>query len=331
MSIEKRSFGTTRDGQAVDCYTLSDGGIEAEIITYGGTIRALTVPVPGGARDVSLGFDDIGGYEAQTVYFGMLVGRVAGRISDSAFTLGGTRYQLSVNNGPNCLHGGFKGFSKRVWAAEVSGDTLWLSLYSPDGEEGFPGNLSAWVGYTVKDGALTIEYRAESDADTPLSLTNHAYFNLNGHGVGGIGGHSLQIYADTITESDDALINTGEILDVSGTPYDLREGKVIGDFEYDINFILGREVTKELRPAAVLRSEGLEMECLTTETGIQLYTGNTMSGDIGKGGAVYSYCTGLCLETQAWPNAINRPNFPSCVLRKGEVYQSKTVYRFSSY
>ena len=309
MTIEMRPFGKTKSGAAVDCYTLRGGGIEAEILTYGGVIRALRVPAPGGVRDVALGFDTVAAYEAQGAFIGALVGRVANRIFGAKFTLDGVTYQLPRNDGENCLHGGPDAFDKRVWTANTQSGALTLSLFSPDGDCGFPGNLTVWAEYALEDGALRIRYVGRCGADTPLNLTNHCYFNLNGHGAGPINGHSIQIFADT--------------------PLNLRTPQTVGDFAYDHNFILARERRESPRLAAVAESNGLRMACLTTEPGLQFYTGNHLNGTVGKNGAVYGARAGLCLETQDWPDAVNHPDFPSCILRGGAVYTGETIYQFN--
>ncbi|MCL2343900.1 MAG: galactose mutarotase [Firmicutes bacterium] len=331
MTIEQRPFGKTKAGETVTCYTLRDGGAEAEILTYGGAIRSLRVAAAEGVRDVALGFDSIEAYENQDKFIGALIGRVANRIGGARFTLDGVTYRLPANDGANCLHGGPDGFDKRVWSANTQSGVLSLSLFSPDGDAGFPGNLSVGVDYSLEGGALHIRYVGRCGMSTPLNLTNHCYFNLSGHSAGTIDGHSIQILADAVTEVDAGLIPTGKLLDVAGTPYDLRSPKTIGSFMFDDNFVLSREPQIEPRLAAVLESGGLRMECLTTEPGLQFYSGNFLNGDVGKGGAVYGRRSGLCLETQFWPDAVNHPDFPSCILRDGAVYVGETVYRFSQY
>ena len=332
MTIENRPFGHTTLGEAVDCYTLINGGMTAEILTYGGILRSLVVPAEDGPRDVVLGFDDIEGYLSQNCFIGAIIGRVANRIGGARFTLGDKTYTLAENDGRNCLHSGLRGFDKRCWDATVQGGVLALSLVSPDGEEGFPGTLNAEVRYSLGDNSLTIEYMAVCDADTPVSLTNHSYFNLNGHNGGLINDHCIRIFSETITETDEEMIPTGNIKSVDGTPFNLRRPVVIGSFGYDNNFILSERPKSALRRAAVLTSGGLRMTCLSTQPGLQFYSGNSLlSGASGKGGVVYGRRTGLCLETQGWPDAVNQDSFPSCILRKGETYRHKTVYRFDYY
>jgi aldose 1-epimerase len=340
MNIEKRLFGYTKIGRDIDCYTLTDGEMSAKILTYGGSIRSLTVPAPGGVRDVVLGFDDVAGYTAQRAYHGALIGRVANRIGGARFSLNGRDYILDANDGANCLHGGLFSFDRLIWDARTSDDALVLSLQSPDLEGGFPGDMDIEVCYSLKDDALIIEYTAECSADTPISLTNHVYFNLGGHSSGSIGEHLIQIFSDAVTLTDESQIPTGELLDVTGTLFDLRKPKAINDGlfgdhpqiaigdGYDQNFVLSREPHQALSPAAVLEYDGLKMTCLTTQPGIQLYTGNRLSGDLGKGGAKYGKHSGLCLETQAWPDAINCKEFPDSILRKGGTYNHTTIYKF---
>jgi len=341
MTIEKGLFGKTKDGKDVELYTLRDSGFSVEIITYGASIRSINVPVAGGTRDVALGFDDVAGYEANKSYQGAVIGRIGNRVANARYEMDGKTYQLDVNDGPNSLHGGFIGFDRQIWSAEVQKDALVLTLIDKEGTAaGYPGDLKVSVKYTLCDGELGIEYTAACDADTPINLTNHCYFNLAGHDAGCIGGHKLQILSDNITPIDETLIPTGELMDVTDTPFDLRESAVISvgleqscpQMElgggYDHNWVLSKEAYRELTAAAVLECDGISMTCLTTKPGIQFYSGNMMTGEAGKGGAVYAKRTGLCLETQYWPNSVNIPNFPAPILRKGDVYSHKTVYKF---
>ena len=338
MTTEKRLFGHTEGGERVDCYTLADGNLRAEILNYGGTIRSLVIEAADGARDVALGFDDVAAYEAQACYIGAIVGRVANRIENACFALNGKNYYLGANNGRNCLHSGPAGFDRRIWDVQTGDGALVLTLRDPDETGGFPGNLDVEVCYRLGRSRLSIEYTAKCDEDTPLNLTSHCYFNLGGHGSGGVEKHSISIFADYITPISETLIPTGELLDVTHTPFDMRERTRIGNglssshpqiilgAGYDHNFVLSRKPQNTLSRAAVLEYDGLTLQCLTTQPGIQLYSGNFLSGEVGKGGAVYGRRSGLCLEAQGWPNAVNTQGFPDSTLRKGETYSHKTEY-----
>lgn len=345
IEIKNSSFGKTEAGKSVSCWTLTnDAGMSAEILTYGGVIRALSVPVAGTTRDVVLGFDDMAGYEEQDAYIGAVVGRVANRIGGARFTLDGKEYPLPANRPPNCLHGGVHGFNEKVWAAETQDDALVLSLTSPDGEEGFPGTLRVKIIYTLgEDNSLTIEYVAEADTPTPINLTNHSYFNLKGAGSGTAEDHVLQIFADQINENDDLGVPTGRLMDVEGTPFDLRKGRplaeglashhpqMVGGGGYDRNFILKTGVDGTLQRAAVAECAGLRMECLTTQPGLQIYTANYLATMTGKDGKTYTRRSALCLETQNWPDAVNHPEFPTSILRPGQTYHQTTIYRFMEF
>lgn len=340
MNIEKRFFGKTKDNKEVDAYTLSDNGMIVEILTLGGTIRNIILPTPGGARDINLGFDTVAEYETNGGYLGALVGRYANRISNAEFTLNGKTYKLDKNDGPGTLHGGVNAYDKKVWDATVKPDGLYLKLHSPDMENGYPGNLDVEVKYSLENRELKIEYTAKSDADTPVNLTNHAYFNLSGHASGSIENHTIMINADFMTPTDEVFAPTGELLPVDGTPFDLRKPTLIApglksDYPqivnaggYDHNFVLSAKPYNDLAQAAVLECDGVRMSCFTTQPAIQLYCGNMLPGDKGKEGAVYGKQTGLCLETQAYPDSVNRPEFPNSVLKKGETYHHVTVYKF---
>lgn len=276
----------------MDCFTLTnEHGCSAEVLTYGGILRALTVPVGGEMRDVVLGFDTLADYENQDKYIGALVGRVANRIGGAHFALGGRDYPLAANSGSNCLHGGICGFHTKIWqACQEENGGLRLTYCSPDGEEGFPGNLRVEVTYALTSGnALAISYQAETDAPTPVNLTNHSYFNLNGGGT--IEGHTVQILADFITENDETSVPTGALLSVEGTPFDLRTPKCLGvglasrhpqmvlGAGYDHNFVLGKNRYNPPRVVATVKAGGLRMECTTTQPGLQLYTANFLAGE----------------------------------------------------
>ncbi len=346
MEIPKQPFGTLPDGTAVDIYTLTNkNGVKARIATYGGTLVSLEVPDRNGRfADILLGHDSLDGFlnRKTNPYFGTLVGRYANRIGGAAFTLDGVRYQLAKNDGENTLHGGLKGLDAVVWKAEPvkgpEGIGLKLTYTSPDGDEGYPGNLSCTVVYTLSDlDELKIGYEATSDKATPVNLTNHAYFNLAGQGEGDILGHEAMLNSDEYLEGTAALIPTGKILQVKGTPYDFTTPKLIGaDIAkapggYDNCFILrGGGGALALAARVTDPSTGRTMEILTTEPAIQFYTSNFLDGSItGKGGKAYKQHYGFCLETQQYPDAPNQPDFPSTILRPGEVFKSLTVHKFS--
>ena len=340
--VTKASFGATPDGRLVDVWTLRAGGYAAQVLTYGGILRSLTVPAPGGSRDIVLGCETLEDYERQDKYLGALVGRVANRIGGAAFELNGKSYHLAANSGPNCLHGGVRGFNQAVWQAREVDGSLVLTHVSPDGDEGFPGTLEVRVTYSLTaDGVLRLDYWAQSDAETLCNLTNHSYFNLLGHDAGTLAGQQVEIFADAITQTDENSTPTGALLPVEGTPFDLRrprdflEGLAMDHPQlalgngYDHNFALHTAPFSPLSLAARVSGGGLVLECLTTQPGLQLYTANYLDGTPGKGGASYGPRSAFCLETQSWPDAIHHASFPSPVLRAGELYRHTTVYRVS--
>lgn len=349
--VERRPFGKTPGGEAVELFTLTRPGAPAVAITnYGGyVVQALVAGRDGRSADVILGYKDLAGYLGDGSYMGALIGRYANRIGNGRFVLGGKTFTLATNNGPNHLHGGKVGFGKRVWGAAVvsgpDGDALELRLSSPDGDEGYPGKLEVTVVYSLtEDGGLRIDYSATTDKETIVNLTNHAYFNLGGEGAGDVLGHELQIEADQFTPVDATLIPTGEKRAVAGTPLDFRKpmaiGARIGDaYEqlkagggYDHNFVL-RGSDRTLRRAArvVEPGSGRVLEVLTTEPGLQFYSGNFLDGKIaGKSGKPYVRRGGFCLEAQHFPDSPNRPEFASPVLKPGAKYTQTTVYRFSA-
>jgi aldose 1-epimerase len=348
--VRRAEFGRTPDGRVVHEYTLTNRrGAEARVITYGGALVSLTAPDRRGRyADVLLGYEDLAGYLGDTKYMGVLVGRYANRIAKGHFTLEGVEYQLATNNNGNHLHGGVRGFDKVIWEARPlragGGAALRLTYMSHDGEEGYPGNLTVTVTYTLTDAdELRIDYRATTDKTTILNLTNHAYFNLKGQGAGDILGHELRLNASRFTPADATSIPTGELRAVRGTPFDFTRLTAIGarieqpdeqlkfGAGYDHNFVVdGR--AGALRPAATAYepTTGRVMQVLTTQPGVQLYTGNFLSGERGKGGATYGRRHGFCLETQHFPDSPNKPGFPSTVLRRGAVFRSTTVYKFSA-
>ena len=351
-STKKSSFGKSPDGEPVDLYVLTNkNGVEAAISTYGGVVVSLKVPDRSDKLgDVVLGFDSVDGYVSDKSYFGALIGRYGNRIGHAQFTLDGKTYTLAKNNGENTLHGGIKGFNKAVWGAKEipakNGQALELSYLSKDGEEGFPGNLSVRVVYTLTDSnELKIEYSATTDKKTVVNLTNHSYFNLAGPGSGDILGHVLMIEGDKFTPVDSGLIPTGELRDVAGTPFDFRKPTAIGarvdsDDEqiklgggYDHNFVLRRKAGDPISLAArvVEPKTGRVLEVWTTEPGVQFYTGNFLDGSAhGKGGISYTKRSALCLETQHFPDSPNQPKFPSTELKPGERYHTTTIYKFST-
>jgi aldose 1-epimerase len=346
--MKKTTFGKMPNGEAIDLYMLTNrNGMAVTIINYGGRVVSLLAPDRAGkVADVVLGFDDLSGYLAQNPYFGAIVGRYANRIANGEFRLDGVEYRVPKNDGSNALHGGIRGFDKRVWTArDVSKEnpSLELTYLSKDGEEGYPGNLSVKVTYTLTDNnELQIDYTATTDKDTVLNLTNHSYFNLAGEGNGNILGHQLTINADRFTPINSTLIPTGQLRPVDGTPFDFRKPATIGarindaneqlkfGKGYDHNFVLNHQGARLVLAARVTDPEsGRVMEVLTTQPGVQLYTGNFLDGTIhGKGGKVYGYRSALCLETQHFPNSPNEPNFPSAELKPGQTFHETTIYRF---
>jgi aldose 1-epimerase len=341
--IRKSAFGKTREGTPVDLYTLTNArGVTVGIITYGATVTRIVVPDRAGKMaNVALGFDSIEGYLGEHPYLGAAVGRYANRIGKAAFTLNGMTYKLATNNGPNHLHGGLKGFNRVVWNAEpVTGtNAIRLTYTSRDGEEGYPGNLDCTIVYTLTDAnELKIEYAATTDQPTPINLTNHSYFNLSGPGTGDILGHQLMLAADRYTPVDDGLIPTGVIAPVKGTPLDFTQPQSFGariasvQGGYDHNFVLnsGGSRTPVLAARVKESSTGRVMEVLTTQPGVQLYTGNFLDGSVKGSGGAYKKHYGFCLETQHFPDSPNKPVFPSAILSPGQKYYQVTVYRFSA-
>ena len=347
--IVKTTFGTLPDGQTADYYTLRNkNGMEIKITNYGGIITHLMAPDKNGTfEDVVLGYDSLGGYLKASPYFGALVGRYGNRIGKAKFTLEGKTYSLLANNGPNSLHGGKVGFDKVIWKAELidNDSALKLSYSSKDGEEGFPGTLSTEVVYRLTDNnELEIEYTATTDKPTIVNLTNHTYFNLTG-GKRDILGHQVSINADKFVPVDNTLIPTGKLQDVKGTPFDFLQPTEIGSRiddpkdeqikfggGYDHCWVLNESGDSlRLASTAYEPTSGRYMETFTTEPGVQFYTGNFLNGSItGKNGVVYGKRSGFCFETEHFPDSPNQPSFPSVVLRPGETYKTKTVYKFST-
>jgi aldose 1-epimerase len=344
-STAKSTFGTMPDGTAVELYTLTNAnGLVCKVITYGAVITELDVPDRSGKLgDVVLGFDNLPQYIRDSPCFGAVVGRVANRIAKGRFVVDGKTYTLAVNNGPNTLHGGILGFDKIVWKAEAAetpeGPSVVFRHVSPDGDEGFPGALAVRMTYTLTNAnELRFDYEATTDKTTPVNLTNHSYFNLACKGD--ILGHVLQLKARKYTPADAGLIPTGAIEDVAGGPLDFTKGKPIGrDIEklsatrgYDHNFVIdGGGLGLVLAARVIEPVSGRAIEVLTDQPGVQLYTSNSFNGTLaGKYGLAFPLHAGLCLETQHYPDSVNKPSFPSTLLRPGETLRSTTVYRFSA-
>ncbi|MGV9239418.1 aldose epimerase family protein [Streptomyces nigra] len=320
-------FGTLSDGTEVHRWTLERAGVRVRVLSYGGIVQSLEVPDRDGrTADVVLGFADLDGYVTHPgPYLGALIGRYANRIAGGRFPLDGVTYALDPNTPPNSLHGGARGFDKRVWDVAPVEHGLRLTRVSPHGEEGFPGRLEVTATYTLEDGgALRFVYEAVTDAPTVVNLTNHSYFNLAGAGSGDAGGHELRLDASRFTPVDADLIPTGVLEDVTGTRFDFRQARKVGS-GYDHNFALDKGVTKDAREVAELydASSGRLLTVSTTEPGLQLYTADQIEEPFSPG-------DGVALETQHFPDSPNRPDFPSTVLRPGEVYRSETVYAFSA-
>jgi aldose 1-epimerase len=351
MKIEQNAFGKTADGQEVSLFTLQNAsGMKATLTNYGAIVTSLYVPDRNGnLDDVVLGYAALDGYLKEHPYFGAIVGRYGNRIAKGRFTLDGVEYKLATNNGENHLHGGIKGFDKVVWSAEpVKQDSavgVRFGYISKSGDEGYPGNLSCTVTYWLtSDNELKIEYHATTDRATPVNLTHHGYFNLAGQGKGDILHHQLEIFADRFTPVDKGLIPSGELRPVEGTPMDFRQPHSIGErinsddeqlkfgLGYDHNWVLNSSDGSPALAARVYEpTSGRVMEVWTTEPGLQFYSGNFLDGTLtGKDGRVYKHRYGLCLETQHFPDSPNKPNFPSTILRSGETYSTKTIYRFSA-
>lgn len=349
--LKKTVFGKTKDGQPVDLYTLTNAsGMEVAITNYGGTVVSVRAPDRYGKfADVVLGFDNFEGYLNNTPFFGVVVGRYGNRIAKARFTLDGHVYRLAANDNGNTLHGGLKGFDKRVWKARDASSkeipALELTYLSKAGEEGFPGNLAATVIYSLTPkNELKIDYAATTDKATVLNLTNHSYFNLAGQGEGDALSHLVTINADRFTPVDATLIPTGELKSVAGTPLDFRKPTRIGariDADdqqikfgrgYDHNFVLNRRDGGLVLAARVTEpTSGRVLEVLTTQPGLQFYTGNFLDGTVhGKSGKAYPRRSAFCMETQHFPDSPNQPQFPTTILRPGEHFQSTTVFRFSA-
>lgn len=343
-------FGKTADGTPVEAYTLTNShGMSARVITRGATLAELHVPDQRGRlADVVLGFDDAAGYESDAnQFFGCTTGRVANRIAKGRFTLNGVEHKLAVNNGPNHLHGGVqRSLDKLIWKARQvdtpHGPGVEFTCRSPDGEEGYPGNVDFIVTYALnEENQLRIDYRATSDQPTPVNLTNHTYFNLSGQGSPSALEHLLTVHAERYTPTDDTLIPTGELAPVAGTPLDFRKPHALGEriepltgtpwAGYDHNFVLSGPHGK-LNEAARLKdpASGRVLTVFTTQPGLQVYTGNFLKGQKGKGGSEYRMRSAVCLETQHFPDSVNHPEFPSIILQPGATYEQSCVWAFSA-
>jgi aldose 1-epimerase len=347
--MKKERYGITEDGQPVDAYTLANvAGMRVRILTLGCIIARLEVPGRDGRfANVVLGMDSLSGYMHRSPHFGAIAGRYANRIARGRFAIDGVEYRLDTNSGPNALHGGRHGFDKVVWQAiSRGGEEVQLRYLSPDGEEGYPGNLAVEVTYTLGDGnELRIDYAATTDKPTIVNLTNHSYFNLAGEGSGDVLGHVVSIAGDFFTPTGATQIPTGEIRSVTGTAFDFTSPKRIGDcirapdeqllipHGFDHNWVLRAPNGDPLRPAARAfePKSGRILEVLTDAPGLQFYTGNNLTGAlVGPAGRAYRQSDGFCFETQQFPDAPNQPDFPSAVLRPGQHYRSATVFRFST-
>ena len=349
LTVTRAPFGVLPSGDSVHVFSLVNAnGIELRALDYGAIIVSLRTPDRNGTLgDIVLGFDTLDGYVKSSPYFGAVAGRYANRIAKGRFTLDGTTYHLAINNGPNSLHGGLKGFDKVVWRAEArrdsSGAAIVFRYTSKDGEEGYPGTLNVQVTYTLTDrNELAIDYLATTDKATPVNLTQHSYFNLAGDGSGDVLGHVLTIDADRFIPIDSTSIPTGVVRPVAGTAFDLRKGVPIGAHidepdeqlknahGYDHTFVINRSGPGLVHAARVVEPvSGRTLDVATTEPGVQLYTGNFLDGTFaGKGGHVYNRRGAFCLETQHFPDSPNQPAFPSTILRPGAEYRSRTVYTF---
>ncbi len=351
MLLTKSDFGKTKDGKAAALYTLGNShGMKVTLCDYGATVVGIYTPDKNGkVEDIALGYDDVKGYDENGTYYGAFIGRNGNRIANSSFTINGKTYELDKNDGPNNLHGGFKGYNNFFYEVETFVEdneaTVEFSRLSPDMEQGFPGNLDVSVSYTLtEENELVIEYHAVSDKDTVVNLTNHTFFNLDGQASGTILDTLLRIDADHFTPTDDRLIPTGELREVAGTPMDFRTLTRIGDRieadylplkqagGYDHNYCLNNSGEDcELVCEAVSKKSGRKLEVFTDLPGMQLYVGNFIDGKAkGKGGYVYKKREGFCLETQLFPDACHeKPYFKTSVLKAGEEYETATIYKFS--
>ncbi len=347
MSVQRELFGALPDGRKVERFVLRSGEVEASVLTHGAVLQSVRAPdAEGSVAEVTLGYDDLGGYLADTTYVGAVVGRFANRIGQGRFVLDGVEHVLPRNNGEACLHGGPEGFHTRVWQPREVPGGVELTLTSPDGDMGFPGTLTTRVTYTLNQkNQLRMDYHATTDAPTVVNLTNHAYFNLAGEGSGDIYDHRLKIWAKSYTAVNETLIPTGQIVRVAGTAFDFRRSTAIGkrirhgDQQlvygrgYDHNWVLDRSRGNGLQRAARAKDpqSGRTLTVSTTEPGLQFYSGNFLDSTlVGTSGRMYRQGDAFTLETQHYPDSPNQPNFPSTVLRPGEHFRSSTIYGFSA-
>lgn len=341
MKIRKKTFGCLSTGEKASLFTISNGTMSFSFTNFGCIITSILVPAAGGLQDdIVLGYPTLEGYTANPVYFGCLVGRFANRIAGASFSLAGKRYSLPANDNGNCLHSGKHGFHKQLWKAQPfmsRGEAgVVFKRKSPSGEQGFPGNLDMKVTYSLtSENDIIIRYAVKTDAPTPVSLTNHTYFNLAGHDSGSVLDHQVQLFADRYTPVDAQAIPTGEILDVAGTPFDFRSPKKIGqDIEkvapgYDHNWEINRAGDAPNPVAGVYEpTTGRSMTLWSTQPGVQFYTGNFLSDEPGKNGERYGKHAGFCLETQHFPDSPNRDNFPSSIVLPQDTYRQETIWHF---
>lgn len=341
--ISQCKFSKTKSGEIAKMFRLDNGNMTVDITNYGATILSIETPdKKGNMADIVLGYNSVEEYENNGGYFGATIGRYGNRIGQAEFTLNGTKYPLAKNDGENHLHGGTVGFDKKLWDTEIAGETLVMKITSPDMEEGYPGNLEVTVVFSLNgDNEFKIEYSAKTDKDTVVNMTNHSYFNLNGHGKGDILRHVVQINADKFTRVCEGCIPNGELPFVVGTPFDfltphqigerisMEDGDLQAGGGYDHNFVISRD-TAGITTAAILTEEytGRQIEVKTDMPGIQLYTGNMINPVKGKTNAHYSKRSGVCLETQYFPDSPNQKDFPSCVVKAGETQKSTTIFVF---
>ncbi|XP_029963228.1 galactose mutarotase [Salarias fasciatus] len=340
--VKQQQWGQVSGLGPVDLWVLQSSQVQVEVLSLGAIIRSICCSGNDGQiRDVVLGYDDLEGYISDKRYFGAVVGRVANRIANGRFMVEGKEYQLDLNNGPNALHGGLKGFNKAIWCATAVNNGVQLRLTSPDGDQGYPGELEVSVCYVLQGNTLTAEYRARCSKTTPVNLTNHTYFNLAGHDAKDVYDHEVSISAPSYLPVDDTKIPTGEIRAVDGTEFDLRKPVLLGPRlkggltpGFDHNFCLSapKDAWKERHASRVCHpASGRVLEVSTSQPGVQFYTANVLDGSIeGKSGVRYGKHSSFCLETQSWPDAVNQVSFPSCLLHPGEEYHHVTRFTFST-